>query len=343
MIRLHLDDSTRQELQDLRRQALPPKARDRLEMVLLSAAGWPAPKIAAHAGYCPHTVRALLRDFQARGRAALLPRKTGPAPDRDRRDLVTGLLADLLAQERTWTAGQLSDALVTHGVLLGARQVRRYLRALRAGYRRTASTLKHKQDPARFARAQGVLANLKARAVRGALELYYLDECGFSPSLPTNYSWCLPGQRKRVPYEYPQGRRVNALAAYRPYALEPWLGAQAFERTLTSDDLLAFLKELPQAAVPRVVVLDNASLHVSKVVKAQRKALAQRGIYLYYLPAYSPELNEIEPIFHQVKHHEIPKRSHKSKGELRESVEGGFGTYARKLPTKREKQLRPAA
>jgi hypothetical protein len=61
----------------------------------------------------------------------------------------------------------------------------------------------------------------------------------------------LPGQRKRVPYEYPQGRRVNVLAAYEPYAPEPWLGAQAFERTLTSDDLLAYLQGLPAASRTR--------------------------------------------------------------------------------------------
>jgi putative transposase len=161
--------------------------------------------------------------------------------------------------------------------------------------------------------------------------------------LPTGYSWALPGQRKRVPYEYPQGRRVNVLATYAPYGAEPWLQAQAFERTLTSDDLIAYLKALPQVKEPRVVVLDNASLHVSKVVKAARPGLAKLGIYLYYLPAYSPELNEIEPVFKQVKHHEISKRSHTSKGELRATVEQGFDSYGRKLRPKGDKQLRPAA
>jgi transposase len=146
-----------------------------------------------------------------------------------------------------------------------------------------------------------------------------------------------------VPYEYPQGRRVNVLAAYEAYAPEPWLGAQAFERTLTSDDLLAYLQGLPAAAVPRVVVLDNASMHTSKAFKAQRRALARQGIYLYYLPPYSPELNEIEPVFKQVKHHEIPKRSHTSKPELRESVEQGFDAFAGKLCPKVNSQLRPAA
>jgi transposase len=122
------------------------------------------------------------------------------------------------------------------------------------------------------------------------------------------------------------------LATYEPFAPTPSLEARAFERTLTSDDLLAYLRErLPAAGVPRVVVLDNASLHVSKGTKAARPDLAKLGIFLYYLPAYSPELNRIESVFKQVKHHEIPVRSHTSKAELRQSVESGFETYRQRL------------
>jgi transposase len=161
--------------------------------------------------------------------------------------------------------------------------------------------------------------------------------------LPTGYSWCLSGQRKWVKYEYPQGRRVNALATYDPSAPAPWLHAQPFERTLTSDDLLEYLRALPTACVPRVVVLDNAGIHTSKVVKAARPGLAKLGIYLYYLPPYSPELNRIEPVFKQIKHHEMPTRSHTSKAELRQSVEAGFDTYRQRLRQKSDKELRLAA
>jgi transposase len=344
MIRIQLDDSTRTELHSLRRTALPAVSRDRLEMVLLSAAGWSPPRIAAHLGRYPQTVRNCLHDFQGRGLPALYPARTGPAPDDARRGRVTALLRELLGQDRTWTSAQLAEALLPHGLELGGRQVRRYLKLLKAGYRRTASTLEHKQDPPKVERVEATLASVKKKAAAGQLKLFYLDESGFAPSLPVGYSWCLPGQRKRVPYEYPQGRRVNVLAAYEPYAAEPWLGAQAFERTLTSDDLLAYLRQrLPQAGVPRVVVLDNASMHVSKAFKAQRKALAEAGIYLYYLPAYSPKLNAIEAVFKQVKHHEIPKRSHTSKEELRGSVEQGFASYGRKVRDRHRKQPRPAA
>lgn len=145
-------------------------------------------------------------------------------------------------------------------------------------------------------------------------------------------------------YEYPQGRRVNALATYQPFAPTPTLDAVPFERTLTSDDLLAYLRErLPAAEVPRVVVLDNAGIHTSKAVRAARPGLAKLGIYLYYLPAYSPELNRIEPVFKQVKHHDMPTRSFTNKADLRVAVEAGFNAYRHRLRPKRDNQLRPAA
>jgi transposase len=176
------------------------------------------------------------------------------------------------------------------------------------------------------------------------VRLFYLDESGFSPSRPTGHSWCLTGQRKRVRHEYPQGRRVNVLATYEPYGAAPRLDALPFERTLTSADLAAYLRErLPGSDLPRVVVLDNGGIHTSKAFQAERPALAKAGIALYYLPPYSPELNAIEPVFKQVKHHEMPTRSHTSRAELRAAVEEGFASYARKIQDKPPKQSRPGA
>jgi transposase len=153
----------------------------------------------------------------------------------------------------------------------------------------------------------------------------------------------LPGRRKFVDYQSPQGRRVNALAAYRPYGGPPRLEVFTAERTWDSYDLLGFLKALPWSRVPRVVVLDNASLHISKVVRRARPGLARLGIYLYFLPPYCSELNEIEPVFRQVKYQEMPVRSHDTRAGLRAAVEDGFGGYRRKLRRKSPGQLRPAA
>ena len=172
---------------------------------------------------------------------------------------------------------------------------------LKAGWRRTADSLRHKQDPAKVARARRVLNNLKREASVGRLKLYYLDECGFSPTLPTAYTWTLPGQRKRVRYENPQGPGSTPWLPTDSYDVSPRLEVFTAERTWDSYDLLGFLGALPRAGVPRVVVLDNASLHTSHVIRRARPGLATAGIYLYFLPPYSPELNEIEPVFRQVR------------------------------------------
>jgi hypothetical protein len=165
MIRIQLDVATRSELNALRRTDLPALARDRIEMAFLSDAGWSPPRIAAHLGYHPRTVRDRLRDFRERGAASLYPGGPGPAPDEGRRREVTERLRGLLMQGRAWTSRQLSEALGDGGLPLGPRQVRRYPGALRAGYRRTASSLRHKQDPAKAARAAKVLGHLEKKLV----------------------------------------------------------------------------------------------------------------------------------------------------------------------------------
>ena len=75
---------------------------------------------------------------------------------------MTGKLAELLGQDRTWTARQLADALGPD-IGIGHRQSRRYLALLKAGYRRTAQTVGHKQDPKKVGRAETVLAGLKKK------------------------------------------------------------------------------------------------------------------------------------------------------------------------------------
>ena len=68
MIRTRLDDATRSRLNTLRRSDLPAAARERIEMVFLSDAGWSPPRIATHLGYVEKSLAGrdwLLGDFTA--------------------------------------------------------------------------------------------------------------------------------------------------------------------------------------------------------------------------------------------------------------------------------------
>ncbi len=56
---------------------------------------------------------------------------------------------------------------------------------------------------------------------------------------------------------------------------------------------------LPQLQPGDVIVIDNASFHRSHVIE---EMVAQAGCELWYLPPYSPDLNEIEPWWWVLKH-----------------------------------------
>ena len=72
---------------------------------------------------------------------------------------------------------------------------------------------------------------------------------------------------------------------------------------------------------PLHIVLDNYSVHHGQIVQEAKAALEAAGIFLEYLPAYCPELSQIEPIWQTTKHHDLPERSFKHLGDLKRTVD----------------------
>jgi DDE superfamily endonuclease len=188
-------------------------------------------------------------------------------------------------------------------------------------------------------------------------------------TLPTNYSWYPRGERLRIPYEAPQGRRVNAIGAYishgvragqftfTTYAALPAsrakkprpLAEQAAAHDLQEEEVgpidserfLHFVWSFAgRPAVhaadwcrerPLVIWVDNYSVHKSDRVQAEQPALARAGITFHYLPSYSPELSKIEPIWRDVKHHDMRERSQTEVRALKEATETALAKKATDL------------
>ena len=178
------------------------------------------------------------------------------------------------------------------------------------------------------------------------IDLFFLDESGFAPTLPTGYTWGRRGRRVVVPYQAPQGRRVNVVGAYAPD--DPAGPSLRFATRRKADGPydatahLAFVRQIaglpPDPAGsdrrrdrPCVVVLDNYAVHHAATVKAATPALAEAGVTFCYLPPYSPELNPIEPVWRQVKYQDIPERSHPTDSALQAAVEAALSDRARRL------------
>ena len=69
-----------------------------------------------------------------------------------------------------------------------------------------------------------------------------------------------------------------------------------------------------------VVVLDNASIHRSAAFQTQVPIWEQKGLFLYFLPAYSPELNLIEILWRLIKYSWLPFSAYVSFDALSKAV-----------------------
>ena len=115
---------------------------------------------------------------------------------------------------------------------------------------------------------------------------------------PNRSAWTPKGQRHRI--EAKRGKRLNVLAALLSSGR---LVSARYWQTTTADVFVGFLAWLgQQVAKPLTVILDNASIHTAKRTRPYVQWLGKQGVTLHFLPAYSPELNRIERLWHKIKH-----------------------------------------
>ena len=175
----------------------------------------------------------------------------------------------------------------------------------------------------------------------------HLDECGFAPSQPVSYSWVRAGERKRMPYENPEGRREHVLAVLDVDSPVPSLHWVGYGGTFRGEHFVRAFDELldhPETGGrPLVIVLDNASSHHSRVVRDALPGLAARGLRLFYLPTATPELNAIEHVFRAIKHTHLPERRYTSQEALHDAVSAAFAEYEHELIAQTTPQLGLAA
>jgi DDE superfamily endonuclease len=183
---------------------------------------------------------------------------------------------------------------------------------------------------------------LQGLAELGLIDLYYLDESGFAPTLPTSFTWARKKVRPLVWDEPPQGRRLNVLGALAVGGERSGLVWTEPAGKLDSAAFLAFVwrevaglpappADLPlgyRRLRPCAIVQDNYSVHRSQEVQAAIPDLQRVGVGFYYLPPYSPELNRIEPLWRHVKHEELPVRSYRSLDDRRAAVADALNQHA---------------
>jgi hypothetical protein len=129
------------------------------------------------------------------------------------------------------------------------------------------------------------------------------------------YAWQFPDEKVVLPSE--RSSRLNCFALLsrtndcffrtkEGKVDSGWIAEQITEFSLT-------------LSRPTVLVLDNASVH-KKAFKDHFAAWEERGLFIFFLPPYSPHLNIVEILWKKVKYEWLQVKHYADKNTLYEAV-----------------------
>jgi len=204
--------------------------------------------------------------------------------------------------------------------------LKRILKSMAFSWRRIRKGLKGEPDPEEYQQKKQALHDLQQQASQGILDLYYFDESGFclTPYLP--YAWQEKGQT--IILKSGPSKRLNVLGF-----LSKNNELQAYSRVGSVDSNVVvrcindFCKDIDKKTV---IVMDNSPIHTSETFQDNIPLWKDRGLGIFYLPKYSPELNCIEILWRFIKYEWIELDAYKSWTHLVNYVENVLQNFGEK-------------
>ncbi len=139
---------------------------------------------------------------------------------------------------------------------------------------------------------------MRQQAEAGEIALAYLDEVGFAQIHPNRSAWTPVGEQHQI--EASRGKRLHVIGAFRSKVQFVRMAWWCAVNALLFVGFLGLRRE--KVGKPLTLILDNASFHTARAIQPHLAVLRRRGVTLYFLPPYSPELNRIEKLWHLIKH-----------------------------------------
>ena len=140
------------------------------------------------------------------------------------------------------------------------------------------------------------------------MDVFYGDESHLCSTGYTPYGWQFPGEAVHTAVE---GYKINVWGLVSRTNQLHWATT---EQRIDARFVFAQLEYLSlHLQKPTVIVLDNASIHKAKFMKQQLPYWENRGLYTFYLPAYSPYLNLAETRWRRIENEQIDPNDYATK------------------------------
>jgi transposase len=216
-----------------------------------------------------------------------------------------------------WTRGMVRELILDQfTVHLSEVSVGRLLRELGLTPQRPLHRA-YQQNPARVEHwLQEEYPAIKREAKALGATIFFGDEAGIRSDHHSGTSWAPKGQ---TPVIRTTGSRynLNLISAINPRGKMRFMTVKG---KLTADTFIEFLERLlKNQEKPVFLIVDGHPVHRSNRVKTFVEA-TEGKLRLFYLPAYSPELNPDEQVWNQLKNHRIGKLVLKSLEDMVEKV-----------------------
>jgi len=144
------------------------------------------------------------------------------------------------------------------------------------------------------------------------LDLFYGDESHLCSEGYTPYGWQFPEEDVFIPVE--KGYKLNVWGLITRTNQLHWMTT---EQPIDARFVFNQLEELSmQLRKLTVIVLDNASIHKANIIQRQLAFWQKRGLYIFYLPPYSPHLNLAETLWRKIKKEQIDPIDYATKETL---------------------------
>lgn len=184
------------------------------------------------------------------------------------------------------------------GIKISTRTIKRILTIFYMSWHRMRRGVGGKPNPEEYKRKKAELEELKRKDSEGEINLYYLDESGFSliPSVP--YAWQNIGEYLTINSQ--RSRRLNVLGILnRTNDLKAYVS----EQSINSDVVIACIDTFFSIVdKPTIIVVDGSSIHISDAIEEKLPEWQERGLSIFVLPSYSPQLNLIEILWRFIKY-----------------------------------------
>lgn len=131
----------------------------------------------------------------------------------------------------------------------------------------------------------------------GTIDLYYGDETHVCSEGYVPYGWQFPDEEVSILSE--KAYKLNLFGFINRQNDCRW---KTTEENVDAGFILEYMEEFSfQISKKTFVVLDNARVHKAKVIQERIPYWQKRGLYIFFLPPYSPHLNIAETIWRKLK------------------------------------------